>query len=147
MGPRRRRGGGNADIGERRIDLLNQLRQVADGYRIVRDVAGHDITTAASLIGATIDQGITLDADERLPAIGRIVSLRSTAGSLAVQGTHVVSDSGGTALVPSATFPGVATLSDDGKTVTFQAGVTAFVLVYYPRPDVELTTSFPIGAP
>jgi len=125
----------------RLTDLGKMLATVKVVVVGLTDVAAQDITTAAFKALATIT-GTLLETGENLPAIGNVVSLRSTAGTLAVQGTHVVSDTGGTPLVPSATFPGVATLSDDGKTITFQAGVTAFVLVYNPVSKTALSTSF-----
>ncbi len=42
---------------------------------------------------------------------------------------------------------GMATLSADGKELTFPNTVTGFILEYSPREDVDLDTSFPIGAP
>jgi hypothetical protein len=110
------------------------------------DVAGQDITTAAAKTAATIT-GITLETGENLPPIGNILGLRTTAGSLATHGSHVVVDTGGTALVPQADSSGVATLSDDGKTLTFQAGVSAFVLLYTPRAAVVMTTAMSFGSP
>jgi hypothetical protein len=35
----------------------------------------------------------------------------------------------------------VALISDDGKTITFQAAVTAFVIEYIPRSSVDLTAT------
>ena len=51
----------------------------------------------------------------------------------------MISDAGGTA---SAT---VATLSDDGTTLVFEANVTGFVLVYSARPAVAVTSQFETG--
>jgi len=62
-------------------------------------------------------------------------TLRVTAGAAAA-GARFLTDTGGT---PSAT---VATISDDGKTVTFEAAVTAFVIEYIPRPHTVMSTKF-----
>ena len=47
---------------------------------------------------------------------------------------------GGTPVAPS-TYPAMATLSDDGKTLTFETTVTGFVLEYAPRAAQDLTTA------
>jgi hypothetical protein len=90
--------------------------------------AAIDITAAATKAAATI-VGLTLATGENLPAAGTVQSVRVTAGAAAA-GLRQIGDAGATA---SAT---VAKLSDDGKTLTFEAGVTAFVLVYTPRAAV-----------
>lgn len=121
----------------------NAFKVITVTFAALADVAAHDITTAASKAGITALAGVDALADgEMLPAIGQVVSLRSTAGTIAVQGAHVMADAGGTALVPNAAHAGVALLSADGKTVTFQAGVTAFVLSYVPRSATALTDVF-----
>lgn len=51
-------------------------------------------------------------------------------------GARLVTDAGGTAAA------GVATLSDDGKTLVFETTVTGFVLEYYAKPAVDMTTAF-----
>jgi len=87
-----------------------------------------DITTAAVKAAATV-AGLTLAVGENLPAAGMVQSVRVTAGAAAA-GLRQIGDAAATA---SAT---VAKLSDDGKTLTFEAGVTAFILVYIPRAAV-----------
>lgn len=104
------------------------------------DVAAQDITTAAAKAAATIT-GINLDSDEMLPPIGHLLTLRTSAGTLAVHGSHTLTDANGTALVPNAAYPGVAKISDDGKTLTFQAGVTAFEIHYIPRPALDVSAN------
>lgn len=61
-------------------------------------------------------------------------TLRVTAGAAAA-GARLTTDAGG---APSAT---VATISDDGKTVTFEAGVTGFVIEYIPRSATDMAAS------
>ena len=68
----------------------------------------------------------------RLPALD-VVALRVTTGAA---GTYMVTDAAGTAIDPSASMPktpGIATLSADGKTVTFNTAATAFVIEYIPN--------------
>jgi len=69
------------------------------------------------------------------PAIGSIQTLRVTAGTAAA-GHRNVTDAGGT---PSATL---ATISDDGKTLTFEGNVTGFILTYTPRAAVDTSGVF-----
>lgn len=101
------------------------------------DATAVDVTTAASKAKATV-AGVTLATGENLPAIGEILTLRVTGGS-ATAGARVVTDAGGTAGAPGANGPGIALISDDGKTVTFEAAVTAFVIQYKPRAAVAVT--------
>jgi hypothetical protein len=77
----------------------------------------------------------------RLPALA-ISALRITAGA-ANHSPCLVTDTGGTA-TDTATIS-VATISDDGKTVTFGAGVTGFVIEYIPRSKTSMT-SLPSGS-
>jgi len=69
-----------------------------------------------------------------------VQSARVTAGT-ALAGVYRVTDSGGTP-VDSATL-GVATLSDDGATLTFGAALTGVVVRYIPRSAVDMTSGFP----
>ena len=62
-------------------------------------------------------------------------AIRVTAGAAAA-GVRFIGDTGAT---PSAT---VATLSDDGKTLTFEAAVTAFIAVYVPRAAEDPNNNF-----
>lgn len=106
--------------------------------------AAIDITTAAVKAAATI-VGASLATGENLPAIGHIVGLRVTGVGTAATGPRAVTDAGGTpAAPPTATAyagasVGLATLSDDGKTLTFEGTVTGFVLYYVPRSAVVMT--------
>jgi hypothetical protein len=100
--------------------------------------AAVDVTTAASKSKATVS-GVLLASGENLPAIGSILALRVTAGS-ATAGARITTDAGGTAGAPGANGPGIALVSDDGKTLTFEATVTGFVLEYTPRAAVAMTT-------
>lgn len=129
--------------------LADALRQVKPGHLLapikvvfaaLASAAAQDITTAAAKAAGTIT-GIVLDSGENLPPIGAVRTLRVTTGTLAV-GPAVVTDQGGTATAIGAGSVHVALLSDDGKTLTFQAAVTGFVLEYYPRPFTDLQTIF-----
>lgn len=123
--------------------LADFLRLVALGhffanlkvtFAALTSAAAQDVTTAAAKAAATIS-GLSLDTGENLPAIGVVKTLRVTAGAAAA-GARFVTDAGGT---PSTT---VATLSDDGKTLTFEAAVTGFVVEYQPRSGVDMTATW-----
>jgi len=68
-------------------------------------------------------------------------TLRVTAGA-ATAGPRTLTDSGGTAGAPGANGPGVVVISDDGKTLTFEAGVTGFVIEYVPRAATNMTAQW-----
>jgi len=104
-----------------------------------------DITSAAVLAAATITPALPSTVT-RLPAIKTIRTLRVTAsGTAASLGAYIVTDSGGTAIIPpggASLAVGVALLSDDGKTITFPNTVTGFVVEYDPRPAVDMNAVF-----
>jgi hypothetical protein len=118
----------------KRMKLGNMLAPVKATFVGLTSSATQDITTAAAKAAATIT-GMSLDSGENLPAANDIRTLRVTAGAAAA-GPRQMTDAGGTA---SAT---VAKISDDGKTLTFEAAVTAFVLTYEPRSSTDLGSNF-----
>lgn len=101
-------------------DALQGLQKTLTG---LTSLAAQDLTT--------IDDPD--DTSVKLPAALVITGVRVTAGAAAA-GARFISDEGST---PSTT---VAALSADGKTITFEAAVTAFVIYYVPKQD--LTVSF-----
>jgi len=103
--------------------------------------AAVDITTAASKAAAPI-VGIALDTGENLPPILNVRTLRVTAVGTGALGPRVPTDADGTAGAPGANGPGIALLSDDGKTLTFEGTVTGFILEYSPLPYTDLQTEF-----
>jgi len=126
----------------RRIALAKVLDPVKVTFVGLASAAAQNITTAAARAAATINQGLkSLGATDLLPAILEVGTLRVTAGTLAA-GPAIVTDSGGTPTAIGAGTAHVATLSDDGTTLTFQAAVTAFVLEYVPRSSTDFATLF-----
>ncbi len=114
--------------------LADVLRQVKLGhfFSVVKAVAtgltsatAQNITTAAFKAASTIT-GITLATGEELPPIGIVRTLRTG------DGPYIVTDSGGTAVTATGTYPGTAKLSDDGTTLTFLAALTALTIEYQP---------------
>jgi len=98
------------------------------------------LTSAATQDLTAIDgTGETVGASnsKRLAALS-VTTLRVTAGTLAA-GPAVVTDAGGTATAIGAGSVHVCLLSDNGKVITFQAAVTAFVIEYIPRPFTDMT--------
>ena len=87
----------------------------------------------------TISQASAVTVPLDPPALS-IHTLRVTGGT-AIAGIYQVADTDATE-VDSATL-GVATLSDDGATLTFAAAVTDLVVIYIPRSDSDLTADFP----
>lgn len=88
----------------------------------------------------TITQSTSVDVVLDPPALGPAsITARVTTGT-ALAGVYRVTDSGGTE-VDSATL-GVATLSDDGATLTFAAAVTGVVVDYIPRSESDITADF-----
>ena len=100
-----------------------------------------------NLIGASLSIVINQGPDDIvssgvLPPIGQLVALRVTASGTATSvGSYIASDSGGTPTLPTggaSAGVGIATLSDDGTTITFPNTVTAFVIEYYCAPLVTV---------
>lgn len=101
------------------------------------------LTAAAAFDLTAIDgTGETAGAgnEKRLAALS-VTTLRVTAVGTGALGTRIMTDTGGTALAGDATSPGVAKLSDDGKTITFEGTVTAFVITYIPRSFTDMTAA------
>lgn len=112
-----------------------------------------NITTAAFAALAvpgpntpTFPQGVTT-----LPAIMNMSTLRVTTGPSGSVGNYGLSDSGGApALVgisgasgaQTLGIPGIATISDDGTTITFPAQVSGFVIEYVPRSLYDVNLPF-----
>jgi hypothetical protein len=113
-------------------DIFSKMKMGTMMTPLKRTFTG--LTSAALFDLTTIDAAgeTTGVANPNRVAAQSIDTLRVTAGAAAA-GHRDVTDVGGT---PSATL---ATISDDGKTVTFEAGVTAFVITYSPRSTVAMT--------
>lgn len=128
-----------------RIKLGNMLSPVKVVVAALTAAAAVDITAAATKAAATIT-GITLATGENLPAINLVKTLRVTAsGTAGSLGTYIIGDAGSTPIVPpggAGVAVGIATISDDGKTITFPNTVTAFTIEYMPRPAVSLDTAY-----
>jgi hypothetical protein len=106
--------------------MLTPLKRTFTG---LTSLAAQDLT-AIDGVGETVGP-----ANENRKALLVGATLRVTAGAAAA-GARILTDVGGT---PSAT---VATISDDGKTVTFEAAVTAFIIEYMPRAAKDMTSAF-----
>lgn len=119
----------------RKMGLGSMLSPFKVTFAALASSASQDITTAAARAAATINYGALRVGKTVLPAALVVIALRVTAGAAAA-GARFVSDTGATASTT------VARLSDDGKTLTFEAAVTGFVLVYVPRPDTDMEALF-----
>ena len=122
-------------------NMLNPVKVTVTGLTAA---AAIDITTAAVRAAATIS-GLDRATGDNLPAILSVTALRVTAVGTGALGPRVVTDAGGTAGAPGANGPGIALLSDDGKTLTFEGTVTGFVLEYIPRSYTDLEDNWVSG--
>lgn len=106
--------------------------------------------TAAAAFDLTLIDGtgetVGISNVNRRPA-NLVRTLRCTASGTANSvGSYVVTDAAGTPTSPTAsTIVGLATISDDGKTITFPTTVTAFVIEYMPLTvsAAAMATAFP----
>ena len=104
-----------------------------------------NLTTASALTqlalsGGTVT-GIDLQPGETLPAIDQVVTLRVTGGN-AISGPRYVTDAGGVATST------VALLASDGRSLVFDASVTALTLAYKARAAFDIsTTTLATGEP
>lgn len=126
--------------------MLNPAKVTVSGMTAASAV---DITAIDRSV-VTINQGLSdLEATDALPPIQSLIALRVTAsGTGASLGTYILTDSGGTAIIPPGganAAVGIATLSDDGKTITFPNTVTGFVLEYLPRAATDLETAYKLN--
>jgi hypothetical protein len=99
------------------------------------------LTSSATQVLTQIDAtGETVGASNpnRLAALA-VTALRTVTGG--TPGARIVTDAGGTAGAPGANGPGIALISDDGTTLTFEAAVTAFTIEYIPRAAVSMTAA------
>lgn len=122
-------------------NMLNPVKVTVAGLAAAASV---DITTAAVRAAATIS-GLDRDTGDNLPAILSVTSLRVTAVDTGALGPRAVTDAGGTAGAPGANGPGIALLSDDGATLTFEGTVTGFILEYIPRSYTDLEDNWVSG--
>jgi hypothetical protein len=127
--------------------MLCRLKAVVTGMTAASTV---NITTILTALGAAVVTvtGINLQGGDLkvLPPILALRSLRITAsGTAGSLGTYVLSDVGGTAIVPpggAGAAVGIVTLSDDGTTITFPNTITAFTIEYLGGSNTDMTTFF-----
>jgi hypothetical protein len=130
---------------------LVKLGTLLGGYDVnfasLTSSATQNITTAAALAKATINSGgvlpdaSTVPPGGTLPPILQVISLIDGAGHpngvAPAAGTLA-----GTAVAGTGTYAGTVLLSADGTTLTFSAALTAFRIVYIPRPFTSLSSPF-----
>lgn len=129
----------------RRMRLGTMLRPIKVTFAALTAASAVDITTQTSLSKATVNQGDIPEgyvaSKTPLPPIGVVRALRVTAGTAAA-GARVMGDSGSTPAQFGTSGVYSAKVSDDGKTVTFEANVTGFVLEYLPRSSADMALDF-----
>lgn len=102
-------------------------------------VTGLTATAAPVITGSAVRAAATITGLDRatadnLPAIRQVVSLRvTTSGTANSVGTYAIGDASSTPITPTAgANVGLASLSDDGTTLTFPTTITGFELHYIP---------------
>lgn len=125
------------------VKLGRMLKPVKVTVAAITAAAAVDIT-AIDRSKITINQGLDdLGSTEALPPILAVTALRVTAVGTGELGPKHVTDTGGTPATKGAGGSvGVATISDDGKTLTFDGTVTGFVLEYIPRSAADLGNEY-----
>lgn len=126
----------------RKMDLALMFTPRKVTFAAMTSAAAQNITSTANFSKATVAPAFST-VRTTLPPILQVITLRVTAGTLAV-GPAIVTDAGGTATAIGAGSAHVALLSDDGTTLTFQAAVTGMVLEYIPRSSIDMTTKFAV---
>ena len=133
----------------RKIKLGNRMSIVKLTVTGLTAGASFDITTLAfkaQVLATGGFTGIELGTQEGLPPIAIPLNLRVTAASAGTTvGSYLLGDVGASMVVPpggASLAVGVARLSDDGKTITLPANVTAFTLAYMPGNASSLDAEF-----
>lgn len=128
----------------RKLALGRTLKKIKATIAAITATATPDITAIAAA-KITINQGPDdIVASGVLPPIDKLVSLRVTAVGTGATGDRTLTDSGGTAAAPptatayAGAAVGLAKLSDDGKTLTFEGTVTGFVIEYFAPAGLDL---------
>lgn len=117
--------------------LLTPLKRVFTGLTAA---AAFDLT-AIDGTGEVVGAG----NPNRLPALITHTLRVTASGTAASLGTYIAGDAGATPIIPpggASAAVGVATISDDGKTLTFPNTITGFVVEYIPRAAVAMSSAF-----
>jgi hypothetical protein len=131
--------------------LADLLRQMKLGTMTAPLKRTFTALTAASTFDLTLIDGAgespasVLNPNRKAALL--ITALQVTAsGTAASLGAYTAAVAAATPIVPpggAGLAVGVATISDDGKTITFPNTVTAFTVIYMPRPSVDMNADFP----
>lgn len=134
------------------VKLGNVLGLVQAKLTFSSGQTSFDLTSQAVKAAITTVAGIDVPSNPTgdpsfspLPPAGRFLSFAVLTGTNT--GAYIQSDTGGTALIPGTTYPGVFKLSDDGKTVTIPSSATVVSFTYQPQVAISVETAQPIGAP
>lgn len=132
------------------IELGSMLTPIKATITGLSAVAAVDITSAAVQAAAVVNAGPSwlvstgsAAPPQPLPPIQNLKTLRVTAVGTGATGPRVLTDAGGTAVAPSTGIAGVALISDDGKTLTFEGTVTGFIIEYFAQSAQPMTSQFP----
>lgn len=141
----------NVDTALGAMKLGSMLSPLRVEFKFGVAVASFDVTAQAVLAagtGYTIITGHALGAlagDPSVPPLPPILAVTKMrvvgAGGGNKPGSYIAEDAGATAFDAGAALVGVATLSDDGKTLTFNSTVTDVIVEYIPRPASDMTVA------
>lgn len=123
-----------------KADTLKDELNLADPNKLADAVAqlalGDMVAVQKDAITQSSASTVVLTSVTALKRAARMIqSVRVTAGAAAA-GPRQITDAGGTASTT------VCLLSDDGATLTFEAGVTAATIVWIPRSKTSPTADF-----
>jgi hypothetical protein len=128
-------------------DLLRKMKLGTMMAPLVRRFTS--LTASATFDLTAIDAtGETVGpANPKRKPVLLITALQIIASGTATSlGAYIAASVPATPIIPpggAGAAVGVATISDDGKTITFPNTVTAFTIIYMPRSDTDVTTTFP----
>lgn len=141
-------------------DALAQIRLGTILTPLKVSVTGMNATSAVNLTLLAVASGgaVTLSSVgstggaplAALPPVLQCLALRVT-GTTGTTGTaspgpRVITDAAGTAAGGvSPQNIGVALISDDGTTLTFDGAVSGFIIEYMPRANAPMSTSYPVA--
>lgn len=137
-------------LGAMKIGTMLSPLRVEIKSTVVGGIKTLDITTAVASAtnGYTIVTGSGLGAlagDPSVPPLPPILKVTKCrvvgAGGDNKPGTYTEVDAGGTAFDAGAALVGVFTVSDDGKTITFNSKWTDLILEYIPRPASDMSAA------
>jgi hypothetical protein len=132
--------------------MLTPLKVSVTGYNATSAInltkLGYASGGAVTIIQPVASGGLPmLPPGGNLPPLLQCLSLRVTGATgttgVATGGARLLTDAAGTAGAPGVNGPGIALISDDGTTITFDGAVAGFVIEYMPQAAIPMGTLYP----